>query len=122
MNYFIQQTPENFYQLFIEQTLPVILMGETWSADFRHSIKISIYIMKNHINIPRPWETYLPVGTFRNELSFATNPWLAQLIIRPVPHFGENASVFYVLNEHLCSMHCTLLSAPSPMEETVTPL
>ena len=21
-----------------------------------------------------PWETYLPVGTFRNELSFATNP------------------------------------------------
>ena len=22
-----------------------------------------------------PWETYLPVGTFRNELSFATNPW-----------------------------------------------
>ena len=22
-----------------------------------------------------PWETYVPVGTFQNELSFATNPW-----------------------------------------------
>ena len=58
----------------IEQTLPVILMGEMCAADFQQGQWVrfpSCIIPAKRTN---PWETYQPVGTFRNVTCYVTDP------------------------------------------------
>ena len=62
----------------IEHTLPVILMVETCVADFQQGQWVCFPSCTLPAKCTNPWETYLPVGTFRNVSSFVTDPRLRQ--------------------------------------------
>ena len=57
-----------------------------------------------------PWETYLPVGTFRNELFYTTNPISQEqenniLTAGVDPNAGNG---FIIVVYHACSTRCCM--------------
>jgi len=69
-------------------------MGETCAADIQQGQWVHFPSCTFPAKRTNPWETYLPVGTFRNELFYATGPWAdfyAELSLkaRHIPAIGR---------------------------------